>query len=144
MMKRLQYLEAFPAGRYWTTIALRATIALSLLICTRLIATPILAQGPFPLNKFNAWTSGDSDITRSVAWGDVDGDGDLDLAVGNEGSANKVYLNHNGVLQTAADNPWTSGDSDITWSVAWGDVDGDGDLDLAVGNEDSPNKVYLN
>jgi subtilisin-like proprotein convertase family protein len=89
------------------------------------------------------WTSGDSDLTYSMAWGDVDGDGDLDLAAGNTGD-NKVYLNQNGVLQTAVDNPWTSGDSDWTYSVAWGDVDGDGDLDLAAGNSLTPNKVYLN
>ena len=73
-----------------------------------------------------------------MAWGDVDGDGDLDLAVGNSRSANKVYLNQNGVLQTAADNPWSSSEMDNTISVAWGDVDGDGDLDLAVGNDGSP------
>ena len=104
-----------------------------------------------------AWNSGDSDDTFSVAWGDADGDGDLDLAVGNgefggddPGRVNKVYLNQDGDLQTAADNPWVSSDSDATHSVAWGDVDGDGDLDLAVGNLGKPtggnsgfNKIYL-
>ena len=77
------------------------------------------------------WVSGDSDATSSIAWGDVDGDGDLDLAAGN-GGPNKVYLNDGGVLQTQA--AWVSGDSNATWSIAWGDVDGDGDLDLAAGN----------
>ena len=95
------------------------------------------------LQTADPWMSGDADITYSVAWGDVDGDGDLDLAAGNYGQANKVYLNQGGfqggvlgMLQTAADTPWISGDIGKTLSVVFGDVDGDGDLDLAAGNSD--------
>jgi hypothetical protein len=82
-----------------------------------------------------------------VAWGDIDGDGDLDLAAGNGstyygGQPNKVYINADGALQLTA--IFTSNDSDATSSVAWGDMDGDGDLDLAAGNALGPNKVYLN
>ena len=88
------------------------------------------------------WFSDDSDQTTSIAWGDVDGDGDLDLAAGNWGASNKVYMNEGGVLQTTA--TWASDDSDYASSIAWGDVDGDGDLDLAAGNGISPNTLYLN
>ncbi|MBI5597448.1 MAG: VCBS repeat-containing protein [Elusimicrobia bacterium] len=65
---------------------------------------------------------------RRAAWGDFDGDGDLDLALAQAGN-DSVYRNDGGtftpVLVTAG------GDS---YAVAWGDYDGDGDLDLLVGN----------
>ena len=41
----------------------------------------------------SVWSSGDSDDSRSVAWGDWDGDGDLDLAAVNIGQPNRVYEN---------------------------------------------------
>ena len=90
------------------------------------------------------WSSPETDNTRSVAWGDWDGDGDLDLAVGNgedlAGQPIRVYANSGGDLALA----WTSPENDDTRSVAWGDWDGDGDLDLAVGNYDGNNRVYAN
>lgn len=92
------------------------------------------------------WTAQDEDDTESVAWGDVDGDSDLDLAVGNgslgDTSFNKVYLNNGGLLEITPS--WISADEDDTTSVAWGDMDGDKDLDLAVGNDGTNSKVYLN
>ncbi|MCB0035212.1 MAG: VCBS repeat-containing protein, partial [Anaerolineales bacterium] len=98
-----------------------------------------------------SWVSDDNDRTLDVAWGDVDGDGDLDLAVANartingldtSGGQNKLYLNENGTLQNPA--VWASKEFEDTRSIAWGDVDGDGDLDLAAGNGLNPNRVYLN
>jgi len=87
----------------------------------------------------------DAHTTLSVALGDVDGDGDLDLVTGNIGQRNRLYLN-NGTADpfdgvTGSD---VSTDTDGTYSVALGDVDGDGDLDLVVGNGTQANRLYLN
>ncbi|MDC0056500.1 VCBS repeat-containing protein, partial [Deltaproteobacteria bacterium] len=89
--------------------------------------------GPQPIfNSTADWTSSNSLYGHSVALGDVDGDGDLDMAVGNYGSNIQMYLNSGTTFTTTPD--WTSSGSMDTTSVVWGDVDGDGDLDLAVGN----------
>lgn len=96
------------------------------------------------LSKFPSWDPTDNDKTRSVAWGDMNGDGFLDLAVGNEGAPNKVYLNENGLLSEAPSWEAINIENTKTRSVAWGDMNGDGLLDLAVGNFGTPNQVYVN
>ncbi|MFN2138228.1 MAG: FG-GAP repeat domain-containing protein, partial [Candidatus Promineifilaceae bacterium] len=103
-------------------------------------ATPVILLGPQP------WTSPDSRRSTSSAWGDWDGDGDLDLAVGNMGEPNQVYENVDGVLQFDPANGlgWESTAISMTTSVAWGDWDDDGDLDLAVGNDGERDLVYEN
>jgi hypothetical protein len=112
---------------------------------------PVLAQtsaSPFdPPESFN-----DNRTTNSLDWGDADGDGDLDLAIGNSNEPIRFYRNNGGVL---GDLVQISDRPDGTNSIAWGDVDGDNDLDLAVGNGplegDVPsprkgrkNRLYLN
>jgi len=84
--------------------------------------------------------------TNTVAWGDHDHDGSLDLAVGNgdfsSAEQNYLYVNNGGGSFTELAE-FGLGSTD---SLAWGDCDGDGDLDMAVGNEHSPtqNRLYQN
>ena len=112
------------------------------------------ANGP-PQNFTPVWQSVEQDAVDEVAWGDVDGDGWLDLATASAqlsggvalGEANRVYRNEGRQL---ADDVWafrllwSSPEKEYSSSVAWGDVDRDGDLDLAIGNDGSPNRLYRN
>ena len=93
-----------------------------------------------PLEVGAEWSSTETDATLSVAWGDWDGDGDLDLVAGANYAPTRVYDNVGGSFALA----WSSTETDSARGVAWGDWDGDGDLDLAVANNGQPNRVYEN
>ena len=71
-------------------------------------------------------------LSTSVALGDVNGDGNLDLAVANflSNTASVLLGNGNGTFQ--AQQTFTTGNRPR--SVTLGDVNGDGKLDLAVAN----------
>jgi uncharacterized protein (DUF2141 family) len=71
----------------------------------------------------------------SVAVGDFNGDGQLDLAVANIGSATVSILLGTGTGSFGAKTDFGTGNSPL--SVAVGDFNGDGKLDLAVANIDS-------
>lgn len=62
---------------------------------------------------------------------DVDGDGDFDLAVANQSSANISILKNNGMCQFPDKDDYGVGGND-PWSVFCGDVDNDGHLDVVV------------
>ncbi len=84
----------------------------------------------------------------SVALGDADGDGDLDLACAcgddyyNNPERQRVFLNHGGMLETTPS--WVSDEIGYALDVFWGDVDQDGDLDLAFCGTSNPMRIYLN
>ena len=103
--------------------------------------------------------------TWSVALADMDLDGDLDAVVGNanadywaqdwngdarndlEGhrpleAPSRVYVN-DGTGRMAAGPAFAFG-HDNTRPIALGDVDGDGDTDIVMGNDCQPNHVFYN
>jgi hypothetical protein len=83
------------------------------------------------------------DSSSSVALGDVDGDGDLDLLVCNNVNAdpNRLYQNNGSGIFT---NSGQALGTNATSAVALGDLDSDGDLDAVFGNDGSPSWVYFN
>jgi hypothetical protein len=83
--------------------------------------------------------------TSSVALGDIDQNGYLDVAVGRETHSNEVYLNDGPGNPGYFTNKLPFGPVwEKTWDVAWGDVDADDDLDLASGNTYRHTGVYFN
>ncbi len=66
------------------------------------------------------------------AWADYDSDGDLDLFVGFNGAANRLYRNERGTFTDIASAAGVA-DARATRAAAWGDYDADGDPDLLVG-----------
>ena len=88
-------------------------------------------QGPWPGGHFKAVGAAVGLTYQSgevgAAWADYDNDGDLDLMVGNQATANRLYRNDGGRFSpTGAD----LGGQSV--GLAWLDYDNDGDLDVAT------------
>lgn len=103
--------------------------------------------------NFTAISTGDivtdGGCSFGSAFADYDNDGDLDLFVCNAfctGEENFFYRNENGTFQRITDEPMAM-DQGWTFGCAWGDINNDGYLDLALANckdENQNNALYQN
>ncbi len=82
-----------------------------------------------------------------LAWGDYDNDGDLDLLVAgtttgsSNGTLTRVYRNDGGGTFTVDSNASNDIVNVYEASVAWGDYDRDGDLDIAISGYSSQTPI---
>ena len=100
------------------------------------------AANPFDGMDFGRWVK--------AAFGDMDGDGDLDLVIGEENGQLAFYRNGtNGTsgaftAVTGASNPLNGADVGVVSAPEFGDLDGDGDMDLVVGSSNGQFRTWIN
>ncbi|MFP4438888.1 MAG: FG-GAP repeat domain-containing protein [Chloroflexaceae bacterium] len=102
-----------------------------------------LNDGTGDLGAAQTFGSG-TGMPSSVTAGDLDSDGDLDVIVGNRSLQNEIYVNNGaGSFAASATRPF-GGASDRNVSIATGDMNDDGYLDLVVGKLFQQHALYLN
>src|SRR5689334_10247051 len=120
-----------PPSRAWLPAGCMLLLSFTIPLCAQRLFT--LAPAPSPAGA----------SPRSVAVGDFNGDGALDMATANsDGNSVTVLLgSRTGGFTAAAGSPFAVGTR--PQSVSVGDFNGDGKHDLAVANSGSNNVTVL-
>ncbi|MCY3611874.1 MAG: VCBS repeat-containing protein [Gemmatimonadetes bacterium] len=124
-------------GRGWSFVA-------AVLLALTVGLGPLASQQERTFRPLRSLGAG-SELTASVSLGDLNGDGTLDVVVANGRhwpGQNRVYLNDGRAGFTLARR---LGEEEAgSYAVPLADFDGDGDLDVAVGNDRTRNLIFVN
>ena len=82
-------------------------------------------------------------MVKDALWTDINQDGKPDLVIAGEWMSPMIFLNENGSLRNASREMGTEGLAGWWQSLAETDIDGDGDLDLILGNIGLNTKYYV-
>lgn len=104
-------------------------------------------QGPTWTRQSTTWQDVDVASDAAPAFYDLDGDGDLDMVLGSEDQGLRVYENVGdaSAAQMVENASWAAGlPVAASATPTLGDLDGDGDAELLIGQEEGYLKLYRN
>jgi len=112
------------------------------------VENPVFEVQTVTSNPFNNFDVGNGSVPTL---GDIDGDGDLDALIGEDGGSIKYFKNisddantPNFEEQTGANNPFDGVDFGMRSAPSLVDFDGDGDLDVFIGAGDGTVRYFTN
>jgi hypothetical protein len=117
----------------------------------KLLRNDVRASGSF-VDRSDSLGAASNAMGASVAasWADAEGDGDLDLFVGDLrdaiGSASSRFYINNGAggLTESFASSFSDTNLENVNSVVWADMNNDAKLDLVIGSESAPPTIYFN